>query len=279
MRGHRAERRRDRRDRADPLDPRGRDDGHARRGGRRGSSGRSSLLVVAVKAYALEAALDRIAPGALEGAVVLPLLNGLEHVEPIRARLGAGDRRRGGQHRQRRGLLAGARASSSRRPRERSITAASDALGRRALEARSSRSPCPALELVVDGRRARVLWDKAARLAVLAAATDRLGAGRSARFVTTPRGGRRLASRPRRGVRRRARPTASQLDAGRAVGDHRGDAREPRPLCGPRRGRRPARPSSTRSRARSCAPLDGSASGRPRSRGCSPTPPGTLEAV
>ena len=43
--------------------------------------------MVAVKAYDLDDALDRIAPEALAGAVVLPLLNGLEHVEAIRARV------------------------------------------------------------------------------------------------------------------------------------------------------------------------------------------------
>ena len=45
------------------------------------------LLVVAVKAYHLDDALDRIEPDALAGAVVLPLLNGLEQVEAIRERL------------------------------------------------------------------------------------------------------------------------------------------------------------------------------------------------
>ena len=46
-----------------------------------------ALLVVAVKAYDLGSALDRVAPGMLDDAVVLPLLNGLEHVDAIRLRL------------------------------------------------------------------------------------------------------------------------------------------------------------------------------------------------
>ena len=46
-----------------------------------------ALLVVAVKAYDLDPALDRVDPEALDGAVVLPLLNGLEHVAHLRARL------------------------------------------------------------------------------------------------------------------------------------------------------------------------------------------------
>src|SRR4029079_16209444 len=44
------------------------------------------LLVVAVKAYDLDAALDRVEPQALDGALVLPLLNGPEHVDPLPAR-------------------------------------------------------------------------------------------------------------------------------------------------------------------------------------------------
>jgi 2-dehydropantoate 2-reductase len=42
------------------------------------------LLLVTVKAMQLEEALERVEPAAVERGVVLPLLNGLEHVEPIR---------------------------------------------------------------------------------------------------------------------------------------------------------------------------------------------------
>ncbi|HWT95879.1 MAG TPA: 2-dehydropantoate 2-reductase, partial [Solirubrobacteraceae bacterium] len=45
------------------------------------------VLVVAVKAPQLAAALERIAPGVRPG-VVVPLLNGLEHLAPLRARFG-----------------------------------------------------------------------------------------------------------------------------------------------------------------------------------------------
>jgi 2-dehydropantoate 2-reductase len=44
------------------------------------------LLLVTVKSAQLEDALERVDPKAVERGVVLPLLNGLEHVEPIRAR-------------------------------------------------------------------------------------------------------------------------------------------------------------------------------------------------
>jgi 2-dehydropantoate 2-reductase len=46
------------------------------------------LLVVAVKAFGLVEALERIDVQAVADGVVLPLLNGLEHVDVIRGRLG-----------------------------------------------------------------------------------------------------------------------------------------------------------------------------------------------
>jgi len=129
-----------------------------------------SLLVVAVKAYALEEALVRIEPGSLEGAVVLPLLNGLEHVDAIRARLGPATVVAAGS-------IGSVEAFSPepgfvvQRSAGATIAAASDALGRRELEARLAPLAVTGLEVdVTDGER-RVLWDKAARLAVLAAAS------------------------------------------------------------------------------------------------------------
>ena len=128
-----------------------------------------SLLVVAVKAYALEEALDRIDPASLDGAVVLPLLNGLEHVDAIRARLGAGPLVAVGS-------IGSVEAFSPepgfvvQRTAGAAIAAASDALGRRKLAKRLARLAVPGVDVqVTDGER-RVLWDKAARLAVLAAA-------------------------------------------------------------------------------------------------------------
>lgn len=46
------------------------------------------LLLVTVKAPALDDALERIEPQAVEQAVILPLMNGLEHVDRIRTHLG-----------------------------------------------------------------------------------------------------------------------------------------------------------------------------------------------
>ena len=129
-----------------------------------------SLLVVAVKAYALEEALVRIEPGLLEDAVVLPLLNGLEHVDAIRARLGPATAVAAGS-------IGSVEAFSPepgfvvQRSAGATIAAASDALGRRELEARLATLAVPGLEVDVTDDERRVLWEKAARLAVLAAAS------------------------------------------------------------------------------------------------------------
>src|SRR5439155_18001914 len=48
--------------------------------------GSGDALVVATKAVGLDEALDRV--GGLEPRVVLPLLNGLDHLEPLRERFG-----------------------------------------------------------------------------------------------------------------------------------------------------------------------------------------------
>jgi 2-dehydropantoate 2-reductase len=129
-----------------------------------------SLLVVAVKAYALEKALHRIDSASLDGAVVLPLLNGLEHVDGIRARLGAGPIVAAGS-------IGSVEAFSPepgfvvQRTAGARIAAASDALGRRKLLARLAPLAVPGIEIETTDQEGHVLWDKAARLAVLAAAS------------------------------------------------------------------------------------------------------------
>ncbi len=138
-----------------------------------------ALLVVAVKAYDLEAALDRVAPEALDGAVVLPLLNGLEHVEAIRGRLGAacnsvlqappvvvaGSIGRVSSASPEPGVVVQVEQAGGR------ITAASADLDRVTLAARLEPLSSAGLELVVRDDEQEVLWEKAARLAVLAVAT------------------------------------------------------------------------------------------------------------
>ena len=136
-----------------------------------------SLLVVAVKSYSLEAALDRLADGVLDDAVVLPLLNGLEHVDAIRARFGTS-----GTSPAPAAIVAGSigrvEAYSSEpglvvqhTPGDAVVSAASRDLEREALEAVLAPLRISGIEVVVAGDERAVLWDKAARLAVVAAAT------------------------------------------------------------------------------------------------------------
>ena len=126
------------------------------------------LLVVAVKTPALEEALERISPRAVEEAVVLPLLNGLEHLETIRARLGrrvaAGSISRFEAYRD--GLARVVQTTPSG-----VVTMASEDVSRARLEQVASWLRLGELEARVWESEEAVLWDKAARLAVLAAAT------------------------------------------------------------------------------------------------------------
>ena len=133
-----------------------------------------SLLVVAVKAYALEAALDRVPPIALAGAVVLPLLNGLEHVDAIRARFGA-------QPAVVAGSIGSVEAFSPepgfvvQRTPSATVRAASHDLESAVLDAALEPLRVDGIEIVLEGDERAVLWEKAARLAVLAAATVATG--------------------------------------------------------------------------------------------------------
>jgi len=127
------------------------------------------LLVVAVKAHDLDDALDRIAPEALAGAVVLPLLNGLDHVEAIRERfrsaVAAGSIGRLEAFSPEPGVVVQRSAGNA------VVNAASRALDRPALDAALEPLRVPGVDVVLGDDERAVLWEKAARLAVLAAAT------------------------------------------------------------------------------------------------------------
>lgn len=127
-----------------------------------------ALLVVAVKAPALDEALDRIAPTALEGAVVLPLLNGLEHVERIRARteavVAAGSIGRLEVSSSEPGVVVQTTAGAV-------VKVASEQLDPRALGLVLEPLAVPSLQLVLETSERGVLWEKTARMAVLAPAT------------------------------------------------------------------------------------------------------------
>ena len=137
-----------------------------------------ALVVVAVKAYDLDEALDRVAPAALDGALILPLQNGLEHVAAIRARA-AHER---GTLQGRPSVAAGSIghvSASSPEPgvvvqetrTAATIGAASLELERAELAERLAPLAVPGIEVVVGDDEGAVLWEKAARLSVLAAAT------------------------------------------------------------------------------------------------------------
>ena len=155
------------------------------------------------------AALDRVAPEALDGAVILPLLNGLEHVEAIRARVGARcdgvtrvALRRGRVDRPacrpsspEPGVVVQATRHGTRRSHAASRELEPTALADRARAAPRSRDRASS-SATTSGA---VLWEKAARLAVLAAATVATGA-RSRPAPATIRHGARASRRrsPRR---------------------------------------------------------------------------------
>ena len=227
-----------------------------------------ALLVVAVKSYHLDGALDRVAPEALDGAMILPLQNGLEHVAAIRARV------EGAHHRP--SVAAGSIghvSASSPEPglvvqetrTAARISAASHELEAAELAERLAPLAVPGIEVVVGDDEGAVLWEKAARLSVLAAATvarrplDRRAPRRSG-VAPASRGGARRGMRGRGRRRRRARRRSP-------MGDDRRHAPRPDDVRRARCRRRPTRPSSTRSPAPSSAPARGSASRRP----CSPS--------
>ncbi len=133
------------------------------------------LLVVAVKAPSLLDALARIDSDLLADAAVLPLLNGLEHVATLRTWLAD----HGGPRPP--VVLAGSigrlEALSPepgvvvQRTPGALVTVASDTLSAHDLDAVLEPLRVPGLEVVVGPSEAAALWEKAARLAVLAAST------------------------------------------------------------------------------------------------------------
>ena len=128
-----------------------------------------ALLVVAVKAYDLPAALDRIAPEALAGALVLPLLNGLEHVDMIRGRFRAAVA--AGSIGRLEAFSPGPGVVVQRSAGNAVLNASSRELDLAALGAALEPLRVPGVDVIIGHDEGAVLWEKAARLAVLAAAT------------------------------------------------------------------------------------------------------------
>jgi 2-dehydropantoate 2-reductase len=130
------------------------------------------LLLVTVKAPALEDALGRVQPQAVERAVILPLMNGLEHVDTIRARLpgrvAAGSIGRFEAFK----TAPTCVVQTSGTPL---VTLASEELPRAEVERAASLLERAGVETKIEQSERVVLWDKAARLAPMAALTSLTG--------------------------------------------------------------------------------------------------------
>ena len=127
------------------------------------------LLLVTVKAHQLEDALGQVDPAAVADAVVLPLLNGLEHVELLRARLGphiaAGSLGHFEAYRAGRVQIIQTTPSGA-------IAMASDDLPAEPLQDAADMLTSAGFDVHVEDNERQVLWSKAARAAVLSAATS-----------------------------------------------------------------------------------------------------------
>jgi 2-dehydropantoate 2-reductase len=127
-----------------------------------------SLLLVTVKANYLDDALERIDPEAVASAVVLPLLNGLEHVEKLRerfdGRVAAGALSRFEAYRVGRMQIVQKSPTAL-------VSLASQTLPARDVERTAYLLEQAGIDVELETDEKRVLWRKAVRLAVLAPAT------------------------------------------------------------------------------------------------------------
>ncbi len=134
-----------------------------------------SLLVVAVKAYDLVGALARVAPEAVAGAVVLPLLNGLEHLDELREHFGRETAVAAGSIGRVEALSPEPGVVVQRTAAAAVVEAASRDVDTETLAEALAPLRVPGIEVIVREDEQAVLWRKAARLAVLAAATAASG--------------------------------------------------------------------------------------------------------
>lgn len=130
------------------------------------------LLLVTVKAPALEEALERVAPEAVAEGVVLPLLNGLEHMEVLRRRFPG--RVAAGTISHFQAYRAG-RVQIIEATRAPVVTMASEELPRGDLDRVADLLRLGRMEVRVGESERRVLWHKVARISALAAATAASG--------------------------------------------------------------------------------------------------------
>ena len=130
------------------------------------------LLLVTVKAPALPDAIERVSPDAVSAGVVVPLLNGLEHMEVLRSRfdgrVAAGSISHFQAYRAGRVQIIEATTSPV-------ITIASESLARSELERAADILRSARIDVRVGQNERRVLWHKLARIAPLAAVTSASG--------------------------------------------------------------------------------------------------------
>jgi len=126
------------------------------------------LLLVTVKAPALEDAIERVDPSAVSDGVVVSLLNGLEHMDALRARfdgrVAAGSISHFQAYRVGRVQIVEATLAPV-------ITMASESLSRARLEQAADMLRRARIDVRVGENERRVLWHKLARIAPLAAVT------------------------------------------------------------------------------------------------------------
>jgi 2-dehydropantoate 2-reductase len=130
------------------------------------------VLLVTVKAPELEEAIERVDPSAVSEGVVVPLLNGLEHLDVLRGRfdgrVAAGSISHFQAYRAGRVQIVEATPSPI-------VTIASDEVPRGELERAADLLRQGRIEVRVGQSEKRVLWHKAARIAALAGATAATG--------------------------------------------------------------------------------------------------------
>jgi 2-dehydropantoate 2-reductase len=128
-----------------------------------------AVLLITVKAHQLEEALGQVDAAAVEDAVVIPLLNGLEHLDPIRERFGprvaAGTISRFEAYRVGRVQIIQKTPSGL-------VSFASAEVPYEQLDRAARLLDRGAFDVLIGESEKQVLWDKAARLAVLAAVTS-----------------------------------------------------------------------------------------------------------
>ena len=127
------------------------------------------LLLVTVKAPGLDDAVERVEPGVVANGVVLPLLNGLEHMDVLRARFG--DRVAAGTISHYQAYRAGRVQIVEATPPP-LITLASETLSRTEVEQVADMLRRARMDVRVGQSEKRVLWHKLARIAPLAAVTS-----------------------------------------------------------------------------------------------------------